>query len=78
VPTTPSWLTGEASIEEVMNDPIVHLVMESDRVGNEELWARLHTAAARLTPRRDMEVWTRSTFGSPGEIRIMRPTRIIP
>jgi len=46
---TSSWLHGEASINEFMADPIVQLVMRSDRVSAEELWALLRTASERLT-----------------------------
>ncbi len=46
---TSSWLRGEASIDEFMADPIVQLVMRSDRVSVGELWALLRTASAKLT-----------------------------
>ncbi len=49
MPDTPSWLAGEASIDEFMADPIVHLVMESDGVSANEFRALLRTAATRLT-----------------------------
>ncbi len=50
---TSSWLHGEASINEFMADPIVHLVMESDRVSEGELRALLRTASERLTQTRE-------------------------
>jgi len=50
---TSSWLHGEASINEFMADPIVQLVMRSDRVSTEELWALIRTASARLTRARE-------------------------
>ncbi len=46
---TSSWLSGEASIDELMADPIVRLVMRSDGVSEGELRALLRTASARLT-----------------------------
>ncbi len=46
---TSSWLSGEASIDEFMADPIVQLVMQSDGVSEGELRALLRTASARLT-----------------------------
>ncbi len=44
-----SWLHGEASIDDLMADPIVQLVMRSDRVSEGELRALLRTASERLT-----------------------------
>ncbi len=49
MPDTSSWLRGEASIDEFLADPIVQLVMRSDRVSVGELRALLRTASARLT-----------------------------
>ncbi len=49
MPDTSSWLHGEASIDDFMSDPIVQLVMRSDRVSVGELRALLRTASARLT-----------------------------
>ncbi len=50
---TSSWLHGEASIDDFMADPIVQLVMESDRVSVGELRALLRTASERLTRARE-------------------------
>ena len=50
MPDTSSWLFGETSIDDLMADPIVQLVMRSDQVSAEELWALIRTASARLTP----------------------------
>ncbi len=44
-----SWLHGEASIDDFMPDPIVQLVMRSDRVSVGELRALLRTASEKLT-----------------------------
>jgi hypothetical protein len=44
-----SWLHGEASIDDFMADPIVQLVMRSDRVSVGELRALLRTASEKLT-----------------------------
>ncbi len=46
---TSSGLRGEASIDEFMADPIVHLMMRSDQVSEEELRALLRTASEKLT-----------------------------
>ncbi len=45
---TSSWLSGEASIDELMADPIVQLVMRSDGVSEGELRALLRTASDKL------------------------------
>ncbi len=50
---TSSWLHGEASLDDLMADPIVQLVMRSDRVSVGELWALLRTASERLTQARE-------------------------
>ena len=49
MPNTSYCLRGEAAIDEFMADPIVQLVMHSDRVSAEELRALLRTASERLT-----------------------------
>ncbi len=46
---TSPWLHGEASIDDFMADPIVQLVMRSDRVSVGELRALLRTASEKLT-----------------------------
>jgi len=33
-----TWLDGEPTIDEVMADPIVHLMMRSDGVAPEDVW----------------------------------------
>ena len=43
MPNTSYCLRGEAAIDEFMADPIVQLVMHSDRVSAEELRALLRT-----------------------------------
>ncbi len=53
MPDTSSWLHGEASIDDFMSDPIVQLVMRSDRVSEGELRALLRTASERLTQTRE-------------------------
>jgi len=49
LPDTSSWLRGEASIDDFMADPIVQLMMRSDRVSVGELRALLRTASEKLT-----------------------------
>ena len=46
---TSSWLHGEASLDDLMADPIVQLVMRSARVSEGELRALLRTASEKLT-----------------------------
>ena len=43
-----SWLHGEPSIQEVMSDPIVHLVMRRDGLTPESVWAVIQTASVKL------------------------------
>jgi len=43
-----SWLHGEPSIQEVMSDPIVHLVMRRDGLTPESVWAAIQTASVKL------------------------------
>jgi len=43
-----SWLHGEPSIQEVMSDPIVHLVMRSDGLTPESVWAVIQAAPVKL------------------------------
>ena len=43
------WLTGEASLEEMLEDPIVRLVMERDGLDRETLQSVCLAAAARKT-----------------------------
>ena len=43
-----SWLHGEPSIQEVMSDPIVHLVMRSDGLTPESVWAVIEAASVKL------------------------------
>jgi hypothetical protein len=43
-----SWLHGEPSIQEVMSDPIVHLVMRRDGLTPENVWAVIEAASIKL------------------------------
>lgn len=47
-----SWLDGEPTIDEVMADPIVHLMMRSDGVAPEDVWGIVRTVSAYLRERR--------------------------
>jgi len=47
-----SWLDGETTIDEVMADPIVHLMMRSDGVAPEDVWGIVRTVSAHLRERR--------------------------
>ena len=67
MPDTSSWLHGEASIDDFMADPIVQLVMRSDRVSTEELWALIRTASEKLTraPERESYAQTKAQNAPP-------------
>ncbi len=43
-----SWLHGGPSIQEVMSDPIVHLVMRRDGLTPESVWAVIQAASVKL------------------------------
>ncbi len=43
-----SWLHGEPSIQEVMSEPIVHLVMRRDGLTPESVWAVIQAASVKL------------------------------
>jgi hypothetical protein len=40
-----AWLNGEPTIDDVMADPIVLLVMRSDGVKPEEVWETIRTVS---------------------------------
>ena len=50
------WLRGEASLEEMLEDPIVRLVMESDRLDKEAVQSVCLAASARKTRERESHV----------------------
>ena len=43
-----SWLHGEPSIQELMSDPIVHLVMCRDGLTPEIVWGVIQVASVEL------------------------------
>ncbi len=43
-----SWLHGEPSIQEVMSDPIVRLIMRRDGLTPESVWAVIRAASVEL------------------------------
>jgi hypothetical protein len=43
-----SALQGEASIEELLADPIMHLLLRYDRIAPEDVWAAVRDATKRL------------------------------
>ncbi len=43
-----AWLRGEPSIQELMSDPIIHLVMRRDGLTPEIVWAVIQAASAEL------------------------------
>ncbi len=42
------WLQGEPSIQELMSDPIIHLVMRRDGLTPEIVWAVIQVASVEL------------------------------
>lgn len=47
-----AWLHGEPTIDEVMADPIVHLVMRSDGIKPEDVWETVRIASNHLREKR--------------------------
>ncbi len=43
-----AWLRGEPSIQELMSDPIIHLVMRRDGLTPEIVWAVIQAASVEL------------------------------
>ena len=43
-----SWFHGEPSIQEMMSDPLVHLVMRRDGLTPESVWAVIQAASIKL------------------------------
>jgi hypothetical protein len=60
-----SWLHGEPSIQEVMSDPIVHLIMRRDGLTPESVWAVIEAASMKLQLK-PKEV---ALIGGKGELR---------
>ena len=50
MPANEVWLRGEASLEEMLEDPIVRLVMERDGLDKEAVQSVCLAAAARIFP----------------------------
>ena len=42
------WLKGEPPIEEILTDPIMHLVMRRDNLGPADVWAAIDRGRAAL------------------------------
>ncbi|MHC4092865.1 MAG: hypothetical protein ACYSVY_21760 [Planctomycetota bacterium] len=42
------WLHGEPSVEELLSDPIVHLMMRYDGITAHDVWAAMQVAQSRL------------------------------
>ena len=45
-----AWFCGEPSVEELLSDPIVHLVMARDGLSPKQVRTHLRAAARRLRP----------------------------
>lgn len=43
-----NWLSGEPQVNELMADPILHLVLRRDRLPAQEVWRTLRHAQERL------------------------------
>jgi hypothetical protein len=55
---TDPWFQGEPKLQDVMSDPIVHLLMHQDGFTPETVWAIIRETSARLSeqPERPVEV----------------------
>lgn len=51
-----AWLEGEPTIDDVMADPIVHVLMRSDGVGPEEVWETVRIVSNHLREQRRQPV----------------------
>jgi hypothetical protein len=51
VPTQDDWLKGEPKLREMLNDPIVRMVMRRDNLGPADVWAAVEQARTGLTGR---------------------------
>lgn len=47
-----AWLEGEPTIDDVMADPIVHVLMRSDGVGPEDVWETVRIVSNHLREQR--------------------------
>lgn len=50
-PPRPHWSDGEPALDELMRDPLVHLVMKRDNLVPDDVWPVLHRAGQRLRSR---------------------------
>ena len=53
MPANDVWLRGEASLEEMLEDPIVRLVMERDGLDKEAVQSVFMAASARRSREQD-------------------------
>lgn len=49
---TRAWLHNEPTVDELMADPIVHLLMRSDGIQPEDVWQTIRTVSAHLREQR--------------------------
>ena len=56
MPANCVWLRGEASLEEMLDDPIVRLVMERDGLDKEAVQSVFLAASARKTLEQESHV----------------------
>lgn len=48
VPIPDEWLKGEPHLQELLTDPIVHLVMRRDNLGPDDVWMAIDQARDAL------------------------------
>lgn len=60
MPANELWLQGEAPLEEMLEDPIVRLLMESDGLDKETVQSVVLAATARM---REKPKWHRLAAG---------------
>jgi len=55
---TEAWFQGEPTLQDVMSDPIVLLLMRQDGLTPETVWAIIREASARLREQSERAVET--------------------
>jgi hypothetical protein len=58
MPASEVWLQGEVSLEEMLDDPIIRLVMERDGLDKEAVQSVFLAASARKTREQESRVQT--------------------
>ncbi len=58
------WLKGEPTLREVLEDPVIQLIMRRDRVDPDRLHTFLRDVGARLP---NVELWAGQHYVGPGK-----------